>query len=53
MFRDKNIIVFGGTGTSGGNQQITVNLMLDRDKLATVVQEINGEQARKAIQGRQ
>ena len=48
-----NNIVFGGTGTSGGNQQITVNLMLDRDKLATVVQEINGEQARKAIQGRQ
>jgi hypothetical protein len=48
-----NNIVFGGTSGSGGNQQITVNLMLDRDKLATVVQEINGEQARKAIQGRQ
>ena len=33
--------------------EVTINVMLDRDKLATVVQEINGEQAKRAIQGTQ
>ncbi len=33
-------------------QEVTINVMLDRDKLATVVQEINGQQAKQAIQGR-
>jgi hypothetical protein len=33
-------------------QQITVNLMLDKVKLATIVKEINGESARDAIAGR-
>ena len=49
---------------TGGNRQnnnttsaptpyeVTINVMLDRDKLATVVQEINGQQAKQAIQGR-
>ena len=32
--------------------EVTINVMLDRDKLATVVQEINGQQAKQAIQGR-
>ena len=33
-------------------QQITVNLMLDKVKLATIVKEINGESAKDAIAGR-
>jgi hypothetical protein len=32
--------------------EVTINVMLDRDKLASVVQEINGNQAKQAIQGR-
>ena len=31
--------------------EVTINVMLDRDKLATVVEQINGQQAKKAIQG--
>jgi len=47
--------------TGGNNQnnitsaatpyEVTINVMLDRDKLATVVEQINGQQAKKAIQG--
>jgi hypothetical protein len=44
----------GGTQTGGvqnGDKpyEVTINVMLDRDKLASVVQEINGEAAREAI----
>ena len=34
-------------------QEIVVNLMLDRDKLATVVKQINGQTAVNAIAGRE
>lgn len=44
-----NNMVFGGGGQSGKKQEITVNLMLDRQKLATVVREINGKAAVDAI----
>ena len=47
--------------TGGNNQnnttsaatpyEVTINVMLDRDKLATVVEQINGQQAKNAIQG--
>ena len=36
----------------GGKQEITINVMVDRDKLATVVKEINGKFATDAIAGR-
>jgi hypothetical protein len=36
----------------GGKQEITINVMVDRDKLATVVKEINGKFAADAIAGR-
>lgn len=44
----------GGTQTGGAQNgdkpyEVTINVMLDRDKLASVVQEINGEAAREAI----
>jgi len=41
--------VFGGSGKSDKKQEITVNLMLDREKLATVVKEINAKSATDAI----
>lgn len=40
-------------GVGGGqSQEITVNLMVDREKLATIVRTINGEDALRAISGR-
>ena len=33
-------------------QELTVNLMVDRDKLATVVQRINGKEAQRALTSR-
>ena len=49
-----NNLIFGSEKGKQGSQpqQITVNLMLDRTKLATIVKEINGESARDAIAGR-
>jgi hypothetical protein len=45
-----NNLVFGGaSGTTDRKQEITVNLMLDRQKLATVVREINAKSATDAI----
>jgi hypothetical protein len=45
--------VLGATSQSDGSpQEITINLMVDRDKLATVVHKINGKTSRKAIAGR-
>jgi hypothetical protein len=41
--------VFGGSSKSDKKQEITVNLMLDRQKLATVVREINAKSATDAI----
>jgi hypothetical protein len=42
-----------GIGGGGqGTQQITINVMVDREKLATVVRTINGEDALRAISGR-
>ena len=41
--------VFGGSDKSEKKQEITVNLMLDRQKLATVVREINAKAATDAI----
>ena len=40
-------------GAGGGqSQELTVNLMVDREKLATIVRTINGEDALRAISGR-
>jgi len=49
-----NNLIFGSEKGKQGSQpqQITVNLMLDRTKLATIVREINGETARDAVAGR-
>lgn len=49
-----NNLIFGSEKGKQGSQpqQITVNLMLDRAKLATIVREINGESARDAVAGR-
>ena len=41
--------MFGDTDKSDKKQEITVNLMLDRQKLATVVREINAKAATDAI----
>jgi len=41
--------VFGGSDKADKKQEITVNLMLDRQKLATVVREINAKSATDAI----
>ena len=41
--------MFGGSDKSDKKQEITVNLMLDRQKLATVVREINAKAATDAI----
>ena len=41
--------MLGGSDKSNTKQEITVNLMLDRQKLATVVREINGKSATDAI----
>ena len=42
----------GNSAAVGGKQEITINVMVDRDKLATVVKEINGKFATDAIAGR-
>ena len=46
--------VSGLFGSSGGgqSQQITINVMVDREKLATIVKEINGESALKSLASR-
>lgn len=38
--------------SAAGKQEITINVMVDREKLATVVKEINGKFATDAIAGR-
>jgi hypothetical protein len=49
-----NNAVSGLFGSSGGgqSQQITINVMVDREKLATIVKEINGESALRSLASR-
>lgn len=44
--------VASAVGGGQGSQQITINVMVDKEKLATVVRTINGEDALRAISGR-